>query len=59
MACAVHVLRHQAALTGLLAADLVNMAQKRTLSHFDTNVMVKIFEYRDLAHYYTRTSRAS
>jgi len=31
-----YVLRHQAALTGLLAADLITMAQKRTLSHFDT-----------------------
>ena len=51
-----YVLRHQAALTGLIAADLINMAQKRTLSHFDTNIMVKIFGYRDLAHYYTRSS---
>ena len=49
-----YVLRHQAALTGLLAADLITMAQKRTLSHFDTSVMVKIFGYRDLQHYYTR-----
>jgi len=48
-----YVLRHQAALTGLIAADLITMAQKRTLSHFDTSVMVKIFGYRDLQHYYT------
>ena len=48
-----YVLRHQAALTGLLAADLITMAEKRTLSHFDLCIMVKIFGYRDLLHYYT------
>ena len=54
LSAAQYVLRHQAALTGLLAADLITMAQRRTLSHFDASVMVKIFSYRDLRHYYTR-----
>jgi hypothetical protein len=40
-------------LTGLIAGDLITMAQKRTLSHFDTSIMVKIFGYRDVTHYYT------
>ena len=53
-----YVLRHQAALTGLIAADLITMAQKGSMSHFDTSIMVKIFGYRDLQHYYSRALRS-